>query len=308
MKICNISNDDFSNFAFSISEALKSVGQDCHSYKLQDHPFKYPKQSDIVTLEEMVSKVKEADVVQFFHDNLSLFNMIAANCKNKKLIAYHTTSLYRRDYDKLNELMNPFIHKAVNCMPEFMGKGAKNEVYMVGAVDLEALKERMCNQKSNIIGHFPSNARVKGTKNILDVLKETKLAEFVFKHDIGIEKYEEQLKRISECCIYIEMLTEKDGLGNDYGDFGITALEAAAMGCVVITQCNNLDIYRKHYGDPFFFIANTKDDLKGLLEGFIKNDFNQLNKYCDYSPVKTSPVNHSYKASGEYIMKNILND
>lgn len=302
MRVLNISHQDFANFSYSNSMALKSVGVDCVSVTLDKHPFDYPEHSSVVSLEDMVELAKQVDVVQFFHDNISLFNMITPYCKGKKLIAYHTTSLYRRDYQRLNQLMNPFIHRAVNCMPEFMGKGAKNEVYMVGAVDSEYLKTfKKEPKRPYIIGHYPSNPEVKGTKKIIELMKEVpgEGELYEFRYSTEQVSYQDQLKRIGECDIYIEMFTEKDGLGSEYGNFGITALESSAMGKVVFTQHNNSNVYQKNYGlNPL--ITNITIPLHGEFYDMI-NDTQLLNLWW-------IERNHSYKSSGEYILKNILND
>lgn len=306
MKIINVSNDDFSNFAFSNSEALKSVGVDCHSFKLQDHPFKYPKQSDIVSVERMIEEIKKADVVQFFHDNISLFNLILPYCKDKKLIGYHTTSLYRKEHERLNTQMNPHIYRAVNCMPEFMDKGAKNEVYMVGAVDTKFLSNfKRKPKRPYIIGHYPSNPVVKGTVTvrgtILNAVGSGNGVELMYSEkQVG---YVEQLNRISDCDIYVEMLTDVDGLGSSYGNFGITALEASAMGKYVLTQCNDWEVYSNTYGwdFPFFHIRHRNDlfsECRNFIYADLKKDRHDMSNILERK--------HGYKASGEYILKNIL--
>jgi hypothetical protein len=309
MKVVNVTHDDFANFSFSNSEALKSVGVDCKSFKLQTHPFNYSKESVIVSIEQMIEEVKDADVVQFFHDNISLFNIITPYCKCKKLIAYHTTSLYRRDYQILNQLMNPFIHKAVNCMPEFMGKGAKNEVYMVGAVDSEYLKTfKKEPKRPYIIGHYPSNPEVKGTKKIIELMKEVpgEGELYEFRYSAEQVSYQDQLKRIGECDIYIEMFTEKDGLGSEYGSFGITALEARGMDKIVVTQNTKGSIYEDTYAleESFFDVFNNDIEFIRTIEGLIGFTPNFLNN--EYLGNSNFP--HDYKTSGEYIIRNILND
>lgn len=303
MKILNVCHDDFANFSYSNCEALKSVGQDCYSVKLQSHPFNYPKESTIIPATDIIELVKSHDVIQFFHDNISFFNMILPYCKGKKLIAYHTTSLYRKDYERINSQMNPHIFRAVNCMPEFMGKGAKNEVYMVGAVDTEGLKCNKEIKRPYIIAHYPSNPEVKGTEKIIELMNQipgdrTRYEFRCSKEQVG---YEKQIERLKECDIYIEMFTEKDGLGSDYGDFGITALEAAAMGKLVVTQSNHLDLYLSCYGGNFFTCFKGERKFKELISWLASSAWfpDAISSRVDYY--------HGYKASGEYILKNILN-
>jgi len=58
--------------------------------------------------------------------------------------------------------------------------------------------------------------------------------------------------------------------GKPYGSWGITALEAAAMGKVVFTQMNNPSLYEKTYGClPELMCYNDKSEFIDNLQSLI---------------------------------------
>lgn len=303
MKILNICVDDWANFSYENMRALRSVGIDCYSVKMNGHSY-YTDQSELKSYSDIFSMMDDYDVIQYFHDNLYLFNIIAPKLKGKKVIAYHTSSFYRKNFASVNQMMNPYVFKSVCAMPEFMALGAKNEIYMVGAVDTDTL---VPNNFPAIykFAHFPSNPSVKGTKDIVRLMHSLKVD---FAYSTDSVPYQEQIKRISKCDIYIEMLTEKDGGGMPYGNFGITALEAAALGKVVITQNNHNseeDIYYKTYGVCGLNFARDENKFIRLVElfsGYVGDHLEGQKQISREWVVK----NHSYKATGEYFLKNVL--
>ena len=99
------------------------------------------------------------------------------------------------------------------------------------------------------------------------------------------------------------MFTEKDGLGSPYGNFGITALEAAAMGKPVITNCKDLEVYNKHYGDAFFISANSENEFLQVVNELTKKS---IAKIISHSTRNLVVKNHSYIATGNYFKNHII--
>ena len=75
MKILSIAQDDHANFMYENMKALRSVGLHCDSMKLQHHPF-YEEQSPVSSLPSIFAVIENYDVIQFFHDNINLFNLL----------------------------------------------------------------------------------------------------------------------------------------------------------------------------------------------------------------------------------------
>ena len=65
MKVINISKDDWSNFSYDNCQAMRSVGIDAESLKLNYHISNYPKQSEVVSIEDMIFRCMDADLIQF---------------------------------------------------------------------------------------------------------------------------------------------------------------------------------------------------------------------------------------------------
>lgn len=304
MKILSISHTDWANFAYTNCHALRSVGLHCDSVALCRHEF-YREQGEILPdTKDIARRIADYDVIQFFHDNLNLFDLLLPAMIGKKIIVYHTSSFYRANSDRVNASMNPVVYRSVNAMPEFMGRGARNEVYMVGAVDTDRIAPGgwVPNERP-VFAHYPSNANVKGTAKIVELMATTRVN---FLYSTDLVSYEDQLSRMNKCDVYIEMFTDRDGLGSAYGDFGITALEAAAMGKIVLTSSKHLDLYHSVYGEyQFFGWINTELEFTEKVKCL--NDLTGTE--CQGIGMETHAElvkNHSYKATGEYFLKNVL--
>lgn len=301
MKILNISQTDWANFQYSNMGALRSVGLECDSITMQKHPF-YAEQSEVVPcIGDIIKRIANYDVIQFFHDNVSLFDLLYPAMVGKKVITYHTSSYYRANSAYVNAHMAPVAHKQVCAMPEFMAMCPRG-VYMVGAVDTDKIKPGgWVGNERPTFAHYPSNPNVKGTAKIAELMGRTPAN---FHYSTDTVSYEQQLARMNLCDVYIEMFTEKDGMGSAYGDFGITALEAAAMGKVVITNANHDRIYAKIYGSRFYFSFDTEGEFLNFINDFSNRSVDQL-KFAKEKILATVIRNHSYKATGEYFLKNV---
>lgn len=305
MKILNISKDDWANFQHDNMKALRSVGLHCDSIKQNSHPF-YTEESEIVPgVDEICRRITDYDVIQFFHDDVSLFQKIRGAIVGKKIIVYHTSSYYRKYHALINANMPAGIHKSVCAMPEFIGLGARNEIYMVGAVDTERLKPGRAPERPFKFAHYPSNPSVKGTAKIVELMAQTD-ANFVYSE--AKVSYEEQLAKMQDCDVYIEMFTRRDGNGMPYGDFGITALEAAAMGKVVVTNFRHARVYKDYYQGFFMFAPSNEEEFLGMIREINGYTLDQMRWFQLTMTREWVETNHSYKATGEYFLKHILHE
>lgn len=306
MKILNVCDADWANFSYDNMIAMRSVGLECDGVRLQDHVFDYEKTLKKASIGDMKNMLAEYDVIQFFHDNIHLFRELQPYFGDKKVIAYHTSSYYRKNFEVVNSAMNQYVYRSVNAMPEFMEKGAKNEVYMVGAVDTAELAPKEWKVGPLIkIAHYPSNPKVKGSAKINDLISSIDAPHATYTWSPKQVGYRDQLLRMADCDIYIEMFTDVDGNGMPYGNFGITALEAAAMGKLVVTNCKGIIHYMKAYGRPFFYIADDEEQFRYVLQTMVNAGCDRL---LELQQQKRTIVHkfHGYQATGEYFLKHVL--
>lgn len=284
MMVLSLSVDDYSNFAHDQSNALRSVGVDCEDLKLLNHGFGYPTQSRIVSLGEMRKAMRAAKIIQIFHSDSSLL----PHCTGKRIVVWHTGTRYRQQPEKFNRIFNPHVQKSIIALGEFAGLGAKGETYLCGAIDTDRIRPSDIENEKLVIGHFPSNPSVKGTEVINQVVSEL-TGDFTYLHSTTQVSYTQQLERMNQCDVYIELLAPLQD-GKPYGSFGITGLEAMAMNKILVTQCPPQ--YEKTYGESPLIFVKDREGLKRELQSLINTgDPGSITRpWC--------LQNHSYKAAG----------
>lgn len=299
MKILNLSYDDYSNFAYDNCEALLSVGIDAHSLKRVKHPFDYANQSKVATSTEIQREIQKADIVQLFHSDSTWLDY-AFNL-GKRVYVYHTGTNYRQNSEYLNTVFNPKVEACFTDQCEFIGLGMKNETYIATAIDTDRFKPLDWHVATPYsVAHFPSHPVVKGTGKILEMMG-TVSGSYKFIHSDARVNHQEQMLRMSGCDIYIELFSLMQNDKN-YGCFGVTAFEAAALGKIVITNNVFEESYRSAYGDCALVIANCETSFKTKMEWLLQlsqpdlRDLQQKSREWVVSK-------HSYKATGERLIK-----
>lgn len=303
MKILNVSYQDYANFAYNNATALVAAGVDAKSICRKPHQFSYEKQSESVTETTMEWEIKNADVIQIFHSFEGALD-ICKKHEKKNVIVYHTGTKYRLNPAYYNDKFNPHVVAAFTDQCEFIGTGMKNEEYIATAVDDELFKMRpgIRDQSKLIIAHYPSNPGVKGTDKIREMLKPF-ADEFTIIIDEKVLPHEQNLKRIADCDVYIELFATEQH-GKPYGCFGVTAFEAAALGKMVVTQNICPDVYDKNYGARPFVYANTEADFHYTFDQLIRNPGSATSS-GHYARILTQQ-RHSYESAGKRINNLIL--
>ena len=295
MRVLNICSHDWANFAHDNANALRSVGVDCIDLKSKPHKFSYKPQSGIIRREDVRKIAKDVDVVQVFHSDINMANAIKDYAK--KIIVYHTGSGYRSEPDKYNKAFNPFVDMSVIALPEFAGLGSKNERYLVGAFNVPEMPKVRLTDKP-VFGHYPSHEIVKGSNEILDmVFGEYVNGEVDLRWSFDKANHLDHIKRMKGCDIIIELF--KPILeGEPYGSFGITALEAASMGKIVVTQCLRDEVYKSVYGNCELMLGNTRGLFVSIINELLGMSAKQIRdkRVSTYEWVRD---NHSCKATGE---------
>lgn len=297
--VLNLCGHDNANFMYDITRAMNMAGVRTEGMKRHRHSFRYPKELPAATPQHMLAKLRQADLVQIFHSDIRSLEILKISKFNGPVIVYHAGSIFRQNTGIVNSAFNPIVKKSVICLPEFSGLGAKNEVYMVGCIDTDRLQP--CYGGTGF-GHFPSSPGVKGTSEILKMISELKKIKMEY-HDKAVP-YSEQIEKIKKCAIYIELFKPILN-GYPYGSFGMTALEAAALGKIVITQCLRSDVYKAHYGNMPLALAHSEDDFKRMVRMYADMDPQEILNLQKLTR-QWVETKHNMMATGEYIKKHIL--
>jgi hypothetical protein len=255
MRVLNFSSNDYANMSHENANALRSIGVNCVDAKIYKHNFKYKSESKIEDWNTFKNVVKRFDVVQIFHSDKELIRLAKLGGA-KKIVVYHTGTRYRQNSEMYDKLCSGMVQITDQC--EFVKDG--NMHYLAPHVNF---KPTIKNNIKTVIGHFPSNPEFKGTKDVIRLLEPFK-NDFEIRIDTKIVEHSKNIKRISECDIYIEMFCLEQE-GKPFGCHGVTAFDAASLGCKVITNNINQSVYTDVYGDYPFFIANTEQKFKSIL-------------------------------------------
>lgn len=291
MKVAHICVDDWANFMFQQHEALLSVGVDSVAYKIARHPFAYENQAELCLPNEIKEKIKDASHVIIYHSDIQL---AAVTHQGQKVIVYHTGTKFRTSYKSILEESKSLHH--LIALPEF------NKLidcsYIVGAVDTDKLISQKQISKPFVVGHYPSNANVKGSSLIIESLKDIS----GFQYDLNRVSYKDHLKRLDSCDIYIELFAPLQG-ANPYGSFGMTALEAAALGKIVITQnVTGKELYESAYGECGIITIDKIDELRAAVIDLISTDDEDIKELSQLAR-EWVVSKHGYKATGGRLYK-----
>lgn len=283
MYVLNISSNDYANCSHENANALRSIGVKCKDFKLYRHNFNYATESNPVDTKSFQKFVSTFDVVQIFHSDKELFRLAKLGGA-KKIVVYHTGTRYRQNSEMYDKLFHGCTIVTDQC--EFVN--GNNMHYLAPHVNF---KPTIKNNSKLVIGHYPSNPENKGTAQIVKMLEPFK-NDFEIRIDTKIVPHAKNIQRISECDIYIEMFCLEQN-GKPFGCHGVTAFDAASLGCKVITNNINEQAYIDVYGASPFFIANTESKFLSIIE-ILKKKNVTLPSVFD---------NHNIKSTGKRILK-----
>jgi len=263
MRVLNISTHDFSNMSHENANALRSVGVNCQDYSIHNHPYGYQSQSKKCTPPWIQDHYKEFDIIQVFHSDAMLYKIVR---NHPNVVCYHTGTRYRENKQRFDELFKG--RKIITDQCEFLLHNPTFE-YLAPHTSLKPVKNN--NKGQVVIGHYPSNHIVKGTKQIEAMLKRFK-ADFDIRMDIRLLPNADNLKRVSECDVYVELFAPAQN-GKPYGCFGVSAFEATAMGCLVVTNNINRPAYEDVYGQQPFLTPDTEREFIEVIQSLKNRDY-----------------------------------
>jgi len=302
--VLNICTNDYANFMHDITKAMRAVQIETTEMKKHPHEFGYESETPIRSHREFITEIAKADLVQIFHSDINTYNLVKQIAPTKELIMYHTGTLYRQKSNYYNQQIDRKT-KIVHALGEFMTLGANNPTYLVGAIDCNKITPEDINKvetRRPIFGHYPSNKTNKGTVLIKNLMEKHPNTDFQVSGTLL--PHPDHLNRMRKVDVVIELFSPSQ-LGKKYGSFGMTALEAAAMGKIVMTQNLSNPVYLDHYGShPLQLINNPVEWRQTIerLEEMTPQERNELKQQT----WKWVIEKHSHRATGQYIKDHIL--
>lgn len=271
--------NDWANTGFEFAEALRAVGQHVDTFKIHPHPFGYPRQMEpavvpapdgkLVLRAELLAAWEAADVIHFHHE--SAIEIQGASLSGKIVTIHHGGSQYRMDPDAANRYWNVRAQAAIVETADLLDLGAVNESWIMPPVDTKALRppSRLRSHNRLQVGHFPSDTEKKGTRAIIAAFKRLKDNPAVrdrFDWEVGRElvPWSAQVARIARCDVYVDQLMP-ELWGKPCGEYGVSAREAAALGCVVVANHRARRRFELEYGPTEIVVADDLDVLESAL-------------------------------------------
>ena len=232
---------------------------------------------------------EEAKVIHYIG---STFIDTGVDINKKKIVIQHGGTTYRQHYSRY---LHPFEYTTIIQTPDLLGLGAKNEHWISFPVQTDILSSNYSFESNTkvIVGHHPSNPKVKGSNTILNVIRKLEADpelydkfiydgfEFIENEqgklikEIKILKWDNHLDKVRKCDIYIEACSPMQEK-KIYGEWGNSAVEAAALGKIVITHSQNKSLYEKEYGTLPFYIANNEYEIEIILRHLLSLSRNEL--------------------------------
>lgn len=312
MEVLLISSHDWANVGYTLSKCLNLVGVKATMLVKNKHAFNYPEHGIRFRGVNDIKKYAErADIIQFMHSD---FVNTGVDLSKKRVFVFHGGGTYLINHVIKNKIFNPIVECSIIQTGNLFGLGAKNEQWLLPAVDTNKLLPVYNNNDKLIIGHFPSSAFAKNSEGInmtVNRLKKEYGDRFEYEFSAKTVPWEEQMARVARCDVYIEACSlsvdvKKYNTLVKYGEWGISALEAAALGKIVITHFLSKDKYEKEYGTCGLKTANSLDEIENHIRSILLlNDAELLvskeetrewvEKFHDYKSVGTRLKDVIYK-------------
>lgn len=284
-----LSRKDGANLGHAFAESLRSVGVPAQALSKYPGSHQYPKQATKMNHSRLIKGIRNAKVIVWMHSKYQ--KLPDVDLEGKKFAVFHGGSHYRNHPENVNSVFNPIVDLSLVQTRTLSGLGAKNEFWLPPPVNTEDIKSEFYVRRPFVVAHYPSQAN-KGTAEINSVIGELKKEhEFFYSHSRSVLPWAENMVRMTMCDIYVEQFR------CPARDWGVQALEAAALGKIVVANCSGIKEYEREFGDCFLHVANTKGELKKVLEGLLEMSESDLLK-MQMETRRRMEEHHSYRAIG----------
>lgn len=312
MDVLFISKADYSNVGYLFSKALQAVGMEAEAWAIRPSPRVYAEHALIFKdIEQLRGHIKKAKAITFMHSQW--FDRV--DYSGKPLYVFHGGSRYRMQPQRHNEIFNGMVEKSIIQTGDLLDLGAVNQVWILPCVDIDTLNRMTLrldwHDSRYVFCHYPHKSYVKGTEGIHTVLSKLRTEKAPCVNENGWEFYindqivpwQDNLARIVGCDIYVEAC--KPFLGTQpYGEWGLSALEAAALGKIVVTHFRSYDRYLKEYGECPLQVANDVEEFESVVRKLLLMKRNEIND-LKHAHLEWAKKFHSFEAVGKRLMEKV---
>jgi len=298
-----VAKSDWSNVGFSFAKALQTVGVNARAIKAFPHKFDYPEEAEVFPNVAAARPLfQQAKAVLFMHSHAG-WRPPDFRFDKKFTAVFHGGTPYRRNPRGMNDLFNPKMDASIIQTADLLGLGAYNEHWVMPPIDTEAIPASRSLHKPLTIGHYPRSADAKGSDVVNRVVLGLKADEdiktdFEYLHSDQQLAWRENINRMAETDIYVERQRYVNVDGKRVMEFGVTAIEAAALGCIVVSTFNSRGIYEDNFGPCPLIEANCEDDFRDRMRELLTAHPNKLRAIKRQMRAWVEKC-HSYEAVGE---------
>lgn len=289
-----LAQEDWANVAFNFEKAAKAVGINAKALTKKPHAY-YDEQARVYYRPEieLYPLCMKAKWIVWMHSQFTPLPDQILNDRGIKFAVFHGGTAYRTQSEQLNRIFNPRVDLTLIQTLEMWDLGAKEPKYqLIPPVDTDLLEPDYTPLGSRpVVAHHPRHPEVKGSAEIVKGVEEMLDDTFTWNYDATTVAWGTNLNRLRACDVYIEQL------GTGY--WSVTALEAAALGKVVLASFDHEDLYEKNYGCSIPGVQriddreNMKEVLRRVLDGDIDDFKREARKWVEEY--------HSYVATGNRI-------
>jgi hypothetical protein len=294
--------DDWANVGALCAKACRSVGLKSKAVARRIHEFHYPTKPELWrSVEDLQALCDQSRAIVFMHS--TFISAVRLNRETQRVAVFHGGSAYRRRPWKIAQALFDKVDLSFVQDGTLFGFGGKNETLLIPPVDDEYFVPRYSplHTLANriVVGNYPRATGhgyvMKGARVVVNAVRPHVLnGSCIFKQSTTVVPWIQQLSRVNEVDVYVEKM------GLEVREWGLAALEAAALGKVVVTNCEHPEEYEKVYGKTPFIIANSPDELRERVGEIVALPPAKIRKLQEET--RTWVIrNHGMEATGYYL-------
>lgn len=277
--------------------AGRKVGMDCVAVAKKAHAFNYAEPQTIMSFDGLQSLADHFKIVVMMHTCM----MPITKSAGQKWAVFHGGSRFRNDPARFVREFNKIVDVTLIQTGELLGFGGINEKWLQPPVDTDYIRTSYSDPgridaSGLVFGHYPRSPTDKGSAQVLAWINGR--VELRWSKDRVL--WEENIKRMAQCDIYVEKL------GTKIKEWGVTALEAASLGKVVVTEFASKDRYEKEYGCACpIVVANNPGEAEGKLKWLLSLSGSQIVELQKKTRAWAENI-HGYEAVGERLKRLLI--